>query len=107
MPNITPGERLYQKYNRFIVLKWLRPSFKLVYHLISFRDLLEENGYRLSDKRFMLDLIPLVLNEEEESTKQLIKNKHLGVIFDGTTWLGEALVVCYRFLWNRSMPASN
>ena len=55
-----------------------------------FRELPEETGYRLSDKRFMLDLIPFVLKEEEAS-KELIKGYVLGVIFDGTTRLGEAL----------------
>ena len=35
-----------------------------------FRDLLEENGYRLSDRRFMFDLIPFILKEEEEKLKE-------------------------------------
>ena len=30
-----------------------------------FRDLLEENGFRLSDRLFMFDLIPFILKEDE------------------------------------------
>ena len=32
--------------------------------LIHFRELLEENAFRLSDRRYMSDLIPFVLKEE-------------------------------------------
>ena len=53
-----------------------------------FRSILEENGHRLSDKRFMLDLVPFLLEEEEKTLKGLIQDKHLGVIFDGTTLCG-------------------
>ena len=63
-----------------------------------FRSILEENGHRLSDKRFMLDLVPFLLEEEEKTLKGLIQDKHLGVIFDGTTRLGEALAVVVRFV---------
>ena len=62
-----------------------------------FRDLLEENGYRLSDRRFMFDLIPFILKEEEK-LKEELKGKHLGVVFDGTTRLGEALAIIVRFV---------
>ena len=33
--------------------------------LDSFRDVLEENAYRLSDSRHMFDLVPFILKEEE------------------------------------------
>ena len=69
-----------------------------MYKLPIFRPILEENGHRLSDKRFMLDLVPFLLAEEEKTIKSLIKDKHLGVIFDGTTRLGEALAVVVRFV---------
>ena len=41
-----------------------------------FRDLLEENGYRLSDKRFMLDLIPFI-RQQEQTIKELLKGRYL------------------------------
>uniref|UniRef100_A0A1X7TYX4 Uncharacterized protein n=1 Tax=Amphimedon queenslandica TaxID=400682 RepID=A0A1X7TYX4_AMPQE len=56
--------------------------------LDSFKELLEETGYRLTDKRFMLDLIPFVLKEEETTNKAMLKDKKLDIIFDGTTRLG-------------------
>ena len=61
-----------------------------------FRDLLEENGYRLSDRRFMFDLIPFILKEEK--LKEELKGKHLGVVFDGTTRLGEAIAIIVHFV---------
>ena len=48
-----------------------------------FRNLLEETGYRLTDRRFMFDLIPFILEEEETNIKREIQGKHIGVIFDG------------------------
>lgn len=66
--------------------------------LDNFKELLEETGYRLTDKRFMLDLIPFVLKEEETTSKAMIKDKKLGIIFDGTTRLGEALTIVVRFI---------
>ena len=49
------------------------------------RELLEETGYRLCDRRFLYDLIPFVVKEEEAQIKDEIKNKHVDIIFDGTT----------------------
>ena len=61
-------------------------------------DLLEEGGYRLCDRRFLYDLIPFVVKEEEMQIKDEIKNKHVGVIFDGTTHTCEALAIILRFI---------
>ena len=63
-----------------------------------FRDLLEEIGFRLSDRRFILDLIPFILNEEEACLKQELVGKQVGVIIDGTTWLGETMALILRFV---------
>ena len=45
-----------------------------------FRDLLEENSYRLSDNRHMSDLIPFVLQQEQAKIKEEVQGKHMGVI---------------------------
>ncbi len=63
-----------------------------------FRDLLEENAYRLTDRRNMLDYIPFILEDEEKSIRQEIKGKNVSVIFHGTSRLGEALAVLLRFM---------
>lgn len=63
-----------------------------------FRDLLEETAFRLTDRRFMMDLIPFILKEEEATIKNEITGKDLGVIFDGTTRYGEAMVILLRFV---------
>ena len=45
----------------------------------------------------MLDLVPFVLRQEQASIKEEIAGKHVAVIFDGTTCLGEAhaIIVCF------------
>ena len=63
-----------------------------------FRALFEETGYRLTDKRFLFDLIPFILEEEKARTKQSIQGQFLSVIFDGTSHSGEALAILVRFV---------
>ena len=41
----------------------------------------------------MFDLVPFVFKEEEARIKAEISVKHLSVIFDGTSRLGQALVI--------------
>ena len=62
------------------------------------RESLEETGYWLCDRRFLYDLIPFIVKEEETQIKDEIKNKHVGIIFDGTTHTCEALAVVLRFI---------
>ena len=63
-----------------------------------FRELLEERTYRLSDRRGMYDLIPFVQSEEQHRIRAELQGKRISVIFDGTTRLGEALVIVVRFV---------
>ena len=63
-----------------------------------FRELLEENALRLTDRRHMTDLIPFVLSEEQQRIMQEISSKCVSAIFDGTSRLGEALAIVLRFI---------
>ena len=63
-----------------------------------FKEILEENGYRLCTQQYMFDLIPFILNEEVAQIKSEINGKFVGVIFDGTTHICEALAVVIRFI---------
>ena len=63
-----------------------------------FKEILEENGYRLCTQRYMFDLIPYILNEEVAHIKSEINGKFVGVVFDGTTHICEALAVVIRFI---------
>ena len=63
-----------------------------------FRDILEENAFRLSDRRNMQDYVPFVLNEEVARIRREISGRQLSVIFDGTSRLGEALAIVIRFI---------
>ena len=63
-----------------------------------FRELFEETGFRLTDTRYMLDLFPFILKEIETKIKQKIEGKHVSVILDGITRLGEALAIVLQFI---------
>ena len=63
-----------------------------------FRELLEENALRLTDRRHMSDMVPFILEREKVKIKQEIAQKPLAIIFDGTTRLGEALRIVVRFI---------
>ena len=98
--NHPVGETLpmEQRVYRVRVLKsFLRAAVPLS-KLDSFRDLLEENRYRLSDRRHMSDVVPLVVSQEQEEIKQEILGRAVSVVFDGTTRLGEAMAIVIRFV---------
>ena len=63
-----------------------------------FRDILEENGPRLAGRRALSDLIPFIRKQEVMKITEEIDGKKVSVIFDGTTRLGEALVIILRFI---------
>ena len=63
-----------------------------------FREILEETGYRLTDRRHLFDMIPFILKEEEAVIKNAIEGQHLGIVFDGTTRHGEAMAIVLRFV---------
>ena len=65
-----------------------------------FRALFEETGYHLTDKRFLFDLIPFILEDEKARNKQSIQGQYLSVIFDGTSHSGEALAILVHFVNN-------
>ncbi len=71
--------------------------------LEDFREVLEQNSYRLADKRGMYDLIPFVLEDEQSQIKAELSGRNVSIIFDGTTRLGEALAIIVRFVKNWSV----
>ena len=58
----------------------------------------EKNGLRLTDRSHMANQIPFVLEDEKIRLKQELGTRDMSVVFDGTTRLGEVLVVVLRFL---------
>ena len=68
-----------------------------------FRDLLEENAFRLAGRKPMSDIIPFVLSEEKRQLKAEIDGLPVAVIFDGTSRLGEALAIILRFVDRSSL----
>ena len=63
-----------------------------------FRELLEENVYRLSDSTNLYSLIPFVHQEEQANIQKEISGKSVSVIFDGTTNVCEALAIILQFV---------
>jgi len=63
-----------------------------------FRDLFEETGYRLTNKRFLFDSVPFILEQERMRIKDSIKGQFLSVIFHGTSHSGKALAILVRFV---------
>ena len=63
-----------------------------------FRSLVEETGYRLTNRQHLFDIIPFILSEEEDRLNEELANRDLSVAFDGTTRLGEALAVVVQLI---------
>ena len=63
-----------------------------------FKEIPKVNGYHLCTQSYMFDLIPFILNEEVAQIKSEIKGKFVGVVFDGTIHICEALAVVIRFI---------
>ena len=68
------------------------------------RSFLEKYGHRLTSQSHLRDLIPSVLQKQKQTLKsELSEAKAVSIIFDGSTRLGEALVIIVRFVdsqWN-------
>ena len=86
-----------QVYRIKVVTAFLKAGVPLS-KIESFRELLEENAYRLTDCRNMHDYVPFILKDEENRIRQEIEGKQLSIIFDGTSCLGEALAIVVRFV---------
>ena len=67
-----------------VVKSFIRAAVPLS-KLETFRELLEENAYRLIDLRHMSDLVPLVFSQEIAQIKEEIAKHPVSVVFDGTT----------------------
>ena len=64
----------------------------------TFRELLEENAFRLCDSSNLRELIPFVRKQEQVSLVDEVNGKLVSVIFDGTTHVCEALVIILRYI---------
>ena len=86
-----------QVYHVKVVTAFLRAGVPLR-KIEAFREILEENAFRLTDRRNMHDYVPFILKEEEGRIRREIDRRHLSVILDGTSRLGEALAIILRFV---------
>ena len=100
--NHTKGESLPvdQQVYRVKVMKAFLLAGIPINKISCFREILEENALRLTDRSHMANLIPFIIEQEKGKLKEQIESKNVSVCFDGTTRLGEALVVVLRFMDN-------
>ena len=87
----------HQVYRNKVVTAFLKSGVPLS-KVESSRDLLEENAFRLTDRRNFLDYVPSILKEEESCIRSEIDGQQISVVFDGTSRLGEALAIIIRFI---------
>ena len=80
-----------------VVKDFLKAGVPL-YKIDKLRNLLERGGNRLTDSSHLRQHIPLILKQETERLKEEIATRDLGLIFDGSTRLGEAIVIIVRFV---------
>lgn len=66
--------------------------------LVHFRNILEENALRFTDRSHMTELVLLIHDEEISRIKEEINGKFILVIFDGTLRLGEVLAVVLHYV---------
>ena len=66
--------------------------------LDNFREIFEESVYHLADQRNMSNLVRFIQKQEQAGICNEIKGRHVSIIFDGTTRLGEALAIVIHFV---------
>ena len=68
--------------------------------LAYFRPLLEIYGSRLGSRALLAQLIAMVtvLAKEKDTIKTSLANKDISIVFDGSTRLGEVIVVVVRYI---------
>ena len=64
----------------------------------SFRDLLEEHAFALTNSTNLRQLLPFILHEEISRLRKEITDRHVSIIFDGTTHVCEAMVIVLRYI---------
>ena len=80
-----------------VVQDFLKARVSL-YKIDKLRDLLERGGNRLTDSSHLRQHIPLILKQKTERLKEEIATRDLGLIFDESIRLGEAIVIIARFV---------
>jgi hypothetical protein len=96
---IGEGEKLDPKVVvfRLKVLKRVLQAGDPVTRVDDYRDLFEEGGYALTTSSHMRQLIPLLHQRLLEQDAVILKDKLVTIIFDGTSYMGELLLVIVRY----------
>ena len=94
---VQPKGEMLSDNQRVFRVKVLKAGVPL-HKMDDFRELLEEEGCRLTSAPHMRQPIPFVKKEEEEKIEGEISGSNVAVIFDGTTRLGETLAIVIRFV---------
>ena len=79
-----------------VVEEFLRAGIPLA-KIDDLRGILEEGALRLTHSSHLADYIPPILRTEKQKVRKELEGKHVSVVFDGTTRMGEALAVVVRY----------
>lgn len=79
----NPVAETLPEQHRLYRIKVMRTFLLAGSKLSVFKELLEENAYRLSDRQHKSDLIPFILQQEKDQIKQEIDGKALSVALVG------------------------
>ena len=94
------GETLPLDHRAFrveIMTNFLREGIPIA-KLDGLRPIMERNNFSLTRSSHTVEYIPFILSEEKARLQSLLRDKNIGIIFDGTTRLGEAIAIVFRFL---------
>ena len=89
---LAENERVYRIEVVETFLKAGLPLSKIAF----FRPLLEQTATRLPERTVLSRVIPTVLTMEKDGLRKKLDGRDIAAIFDGTTRLGEALVIVFR-----------
>ena len=80
-----------------IITNFLREGIPIA-KLDGLRPIMKRNNFSLTRSSHMVEYIPFILSEEKARLQSLLRDKNIGIVFDGTTRLGEAIAIVVRFL---------
>ena len=93
--NLPESTRLYRLRVTHCLVEAGIPLYKITG---SFRDLLEENGHRLTAGSHLSECIPVVHSMYVKQVSAELEGVPVSIIFDGSTRLGEAFALVVRFV---------
>ena len=94
MASVSPEDKLY----RYRVVESMLHAGVAIHKVDHLRPLLQRSNHSLTDSSHLSMFIPKIESREVELLIKEISGQRVTIIFDGTTRLGEALVILIRWI---------